>query len=103
MELPGCELPKELTLGEIQEIVGYFIQAALRAKHAGFDGVELHGVHGFLLDQFISRTTNKRQDEYGGSVKNRARFLVEVIKGVKEAIGQDLSVWCRINGFLTLV
>ena len=60
--------------------------------------VEIHGAHGFLIDQFLSRTTNKRNDEYGGGVENRARLLVQVIKGVKEAVGKDLSVWCRING-----
>jgi len=94
----GGDLPKELTVAEIAEIVVLFVSAALRAKQAGFDGVEIHGAHGYLIDQFLSRSANKRQDEYGGSLRNRARFLVEVIKAVREAVGKDFPVWCRIDG-----
>jgi len=94
----GGEVPRELTVSEIKNIIRCFTQAALRAKHAGFDGVEIHGAHGYLIDQFVSRSSNQRNDAYGGSVPNRARLLTEVIQAVKEATGQDYPVWCRING-----
>ena len=98
--LPGMggEIPKELTIREIAEIVNQFAEAALRAKKAGFDGVEIHGAHGYIVSQFLSRSCNKRQDSYGGDLPNRARFLVEVIKAIKKAVGSDYPVWCRING-----
>ncbi|MFB0521409.1 MAG: FAD-dependent oxidoreductase, partial [Desulfatiglandales bacterium] len=92
------ETPKELTIDEIGEIIASFAEAALRAKKADFDGVELHGAHGYLISQFLSRSSNKRQDMYGGDLPNRARFLIEVIKAVKRAVGNDYPVWCRING-----
>ncbi|MFC1916447.1 FAD-dependent oxidoreductase [Chloroflexota bacterium] len=95
---PDGEMAKELTVDEIAEIVTFFAEAALRAKKAGFDGVEIHGAHGFLIDQFLSRSSNKRHDIYGGNLPNRARFLVEVIKAVKAAVGERFPVWCRING-----
>lgn len=95
---PGGETPRELTPGEITEIINLFVQAALRAKRAGFDGVEIHGAHGYLIDQFISPASNHRQDAYGGSTENRARLLINVIKAVKEAVGPNYPVWCRING-----
>ena len=97
---PGTtgEIPKELTLEEIAEIVDFFAKAALRAERAGFDGVELHGAHGYLIDQFISPSSNKRRDIYGGDARGRARFLVEVIEAVRETVGTDYAIWCRING-----
>ena len=95
---PMGVVPRELDTGEIAEIIDYFALAALRAKKAGFDGVEIHGAHGYLIDQFISRSSNKRSDDYGGSVANRARLLIQVIKAVKENTGLDYPVWCRING-----
>jgi len=95
---PNGEQPEELTVDQIAEIVTAFATAALRAKKAGFDGVEIHGAHSYLLDQFLSRSSNKRQDVYGGDLRNRARFLIEVIKAAKGAVGSDYPVWCRING-----
>jgi 2,4-dienoyl-CoA reductase-like NADH-dependent reductase (Old Yellow Enzyme family) len=95
---PGGELPKELTIDEIAKIVGWFAQAALRAKKAGFDGVEIHGAHGYLIDQFLSCSSNKRRDAYGGTLQNRSRFLIEIIKAVRESVGRNYPVWCRING-----
>ncbi len=97
-EVAGGEVPKELTIDEIAEIVACFARAAFRVKRAGFDGVEIHGAHGFLIDEFLSRSSNKRQDSYGGDLPNRARFLIEIIKAVKEAVGKSYPVWCRING-----
>ncbi|MFC1916812.1 FAD-dependent oxidoreductase [Chloroflexota bacterium] len=94
----GGEVPKGLSVDEIAEIVACFAEAALRAKQAGFDGVEIHGAHGYLIDQFLSCSSNKRQDAYGGDLPNRARFLTEVIKAIREAVGRGYPVWCRING-----
>lgn len=95
---PNGEIPKELTPNEIAEIVTSFAKAALRAKTAGFDGIEIHGAHGYLIDQFISPSSNKRQDIYGGNLQNRARFLIEVIKAVRGVVGKGYPVWCRIDG-----
>jgi len=92
------KVPEELTVDEIREIVGFFARAAGRAKKAGFDGVEIHGAHGYLVDQFLSRSSNKRRDAYGGDLRNRARFLIEVIEAVKGVVGSGYPVWCRING-----
>jgi len=79
--LPGMagETPRELIVEEIAETVTYFAEAAIRAQKAGFDGVELHAAHGYLIDQFLSPTSNKRDDEYGGDLHRRARFLLEII------------------------
>ncbi len=95
---PGGEVPKELTVGEIKEIIGYFADAAVRAKKAGFDGIEIHGAHGYLIDQFLSPSSNKRKDRYGGGAQNRARLLTEIIQAIKGGVGGGFPVWCRING-----
>jgi 2,4-dienoyl-CoA reductase-like NADH-dependent reductase (Old Yellow Enzyme family)/thioredoxin reductase len=95
---PGKALPKELTVGEIAEIVQYFAEAAVRAKQAGYDGIEIHAAHNYLIDQFISPASNHRNDKYGGSVENRTRFLVEIIRTVRESVGDGFPVWCRMNG-----
>ena len=94
----GGEVPRELTPAEIAELVEAFTQAAVRARRAGFDAVEIHMAHGFLLSQFLSPYSNKRTDEYGGSLENRARFPLAVLRRVKEAAGGDLAVTCKING-----
>lgn len=94
----GGDMPREITVPEIKDIVKAFATAALRARKAGFDGVEIHGAHGYLIDQFISPLSNHRTDVYGGSLDNRARLLIEVLKAMKEAVGKDFPVWCRING-----
>ncbi|KAJ9409804.1 hypothetical protein DTO045G8_2280 [Paecilomyces variotii] len=79
--------PKAMTVEEIKETVAEFAAAAKRAIEAGFDGVEIHGANGYLLDQFLHDNVNTRTDEYGGSVENRCRFPLEVIKAVTEAVG----------------
>ena len=86
-----------LTKEEIAVIVGQFGEAARRAKEAGFDAVEIHGAHGYLLTQFLSPYTNKRQDEYGGSLENRARLSLEVIRAVRAAVGRDFTVTFRMS------
>lgn len=82
-------LPRPLTIAEIQTITEQYKQAAIRAKAAGFDGVELHAANGYLIDQFLQTKTNQREDEYGGSVENRARFLLEVTDALIEVWGAD--------------
>ncbi len=95
---PGGEVPRELTVGEIKDIIGFFADAAVRAQKAGFDAIEIHGAHAFLIDQFLSRSSNKRKDLYGGGIENRSRLLTEVLTAVKKATGGEIPVWCRING-----
>jgi len=89
--------PREMTKGDIKEIILAFGAAALRAKQAGFDAVEIHGAHGYLLTQFLSPLSNQRQDEYGGSLANRARFLIEVIEEVRRRVGEDFPVSLRLS------
>ncbi|KAF2444737.1 FMN-linked oxidoreductase [Karstenula rhodostoma CBS 690.94] len=83
----GYATPEEMTIDEIKETIGDFAQAAKNAIEAGFDGVELHGANGYLIDQFIQDKVNQRTDSYGGSVENRSRFAIEVVKAVVDAIG----------------
>lgn len=83
------ETPKALALEEIKAIVKEYVQGAKNAMEAGFDGVEVHGANGYLIDQFLRDGTNIREDAYGGSVENRSRFLFEVIEAVSDAIGSD--------------
>ncbi len=90
--------PREMTIEDIDRLVGLFIQAAVNAEAAGADGVEIHGAHGYLLQQFMSPYTNKRTDEYGGSMENRCRFMVRILKGIREAVSPNFVVGARING-----
>ena len=90
--------PAELSLERIKKLVEGFAQAALRAKKAGFDLIEIHAAHGYLLSQFLSPLGNRRNDEYGLDVTGRARFVVEVIQAVRERIGDEVPLSCRING-----
>ena len=94
---PGGEIPRALTIPEIKELVERFGDAALRAKNAGFDGVELHGAHAYLFVQFFTPAFNKRTDEYGGTFENRSRFYMEVFQAIRERVGPDFPVWSRIN------
>ena len=91
-------LPKELTVEETESIVNRFVKAAERACKAGFDGVEIHGAHGYLVAQFLSAAFNKRQDRYGGDLKNRARFLLEIIEDIRKSLGRSYPLWYRCNG-----
>lgn len=92
------EVPKELIKEEIEQVIASFAQAALLAKEAGFDAVEILGSAGYLLSQFLSPLTNRREDEYGGSWENRLRFPLAVVKAVKEAVGPDYPVIVRVAG-----
>ncbi|OIJ14350.1 hypothetical protein BKP37_08360 [Anaerobacillus alkalilacustris] len=90
-------LPKHLSISEITKIKDTFIQAAIRAKKAGFDGVEIHSCHGFLLTQFLSPLTNQRTDQYGGSLENRSRLLMEVTIEIRKAVGEDFLLLVRLG------
>lgn len=94
---PEGELPRELTPSEIATIVARFGEGAVRAKRAGFDGVEIHGAHGYLISQFLSPLSNHRKDAYGGDVESRARMLLEVIEAIRERVGKGYPVWCRLS------
>ncbi|SEN37913.1 2,4-dienoyl-CoA reductase [Mesobacillus persicus] len=91
------EEPRELTTVEVKELVNKFIMGAVRCKTAGVDGVEVHGAHGYLINQFLSPNSNRRNDEYGGSFENRMRFLKEIVLGIKEKCGQDFPVTVRLS------
>jgi NADPH-dependent 2,4-dienoyl-CoA reductase/sulfur reductase-like enzyme len=82
---------------EIAERIDWFASAARRAREAGFDGVEVHGAHQYIVAAFLSSATNQRTDKYGGSVKNKARFLVEILQAIKREVGPDFPVWVRFN------
>lgn len=90
-------IPRELGREEIAGIAAAFADAAQRAEKAGFDGVEIHSAHSYLLNQFYSPLTNKRTDEYGGDVLNRIRIHLEVIKAVKKAVGDSFAVLLRLG------
>ncbi len=88
---------KPLEKADIDLVISQFAAAAIRAKKAGMDGAEIHGGHGYLLSSFMSPSTNKRTDDYGGSLENRARLLLEVIRAVREAVGPDFPVWVKLD------
>ncbi len=92
-------IPRALTVAEIQTIEESFVEAAELAIEAGFDGVELHGAHDYLLDSFLSARQNVRTDEYGGSIRGRTRMLVETCERTRARIGDRGLVWCRISIF----
>jgi 2,4-dienoyl-CoA reductase-like NADH-dependent reductase (Old Yellow Enzyme family) len=90
-------VPSEASMDDITAVIKAFVDSAKRSKLAGFDGVEIHGANGYILDQFLTDYTNKRNDEYGGSTANRVRLLVGVAKAVREAVGQGFTVGIRIS------
>ena len=96
--LQGKGIPRELRKDEIRGLTEKFAKAALRAKTAGMDGVEIQCGHGYLIAQFLSGSANKRTDEYGGYLLNRIRFAKEIIRAVKETCGSDFPVSCRVSG-----
>jgi 2,4-dienoyl-CoA reductase-like NADH-dependent reductase (Old Yellow Enzyme family) len=90
------DVPRELSEGEIQEIINNFVSAIIRAKKAGFDGVELHLAHGYLLSEFLSSHSNRRKDRWGGSTENKYRIIGEIFKKAKEHVG-DYPILAKIN------
>ncbi len=91
------EIPKEMEIEDIQRTIKEFVDAALIAKEGGFDGIELHGAHGYILNQFSSPFFNKRTDDYGGSLENRLRFPLETIKAIRDAVGNDFVLGYKIS------
>jgi 2,4-dienoyl-CoA reductase-like NADH-dependent reductase (Old Yellow Enzyme family)/NADH dehydrogenase FAD-containing subunit len=90
--------PRELSVEEIGDLVEKFSEGALRAKRAGFDLVEVHGAHGYLVNEFMAPYTNKRTDQYGGDLEGRMRFPLEILRAIRQKVGKDFPVSFRING-----
>ena len=90
-------VPQELTQAMIDELVGAFATAARRCEQGGLDGVELHGAHGYLIGQFLSPATNRREDGYGGSLENRTRFLREILAAIRAETSPGFPVGLRIS------
>ncbi|WP_341708274.1 NADH:flavin oxidoreductase [Halopseudomonas sp.] len=93
----GKVVVKGMTQQDIDDVVAAFAKAAKDAKDVGFDAIELHGAHGYLIDQFFWEGTNQREDQYGGSMENRGRFAVEIIKAVRAAVGADYPIIFRFS------
>lgn len=94
----GMETPSELSIAEIEDLINKHGDAACRAVEAGFDVVEVHMAHGYLIHQFLSPYSNKRNDEYGVTLEGRAKFAVEVLKKVRKAVGTQFPIICKISG-----
>jgi len=92
------QIPMELTTEEVYDLIEKFGDGALRAKKAGYDGVELHGAHGYLIAQFMSAYVNRRVDEFGGDMTGRAKFVTDIIKNIKQKCGSEFPVSVRISG-----
>lgn len=91
---PSC---REMTVADIRQTIAAFAQAARRAQAAGFDGIQIHAAHGYLISQFLSPAFNQRSDNYGGDIRNRSRILLEVFDSVRQAVGPDFPVFVKIN------
>ncbi len=96
-DIEGKQVGREMTKKDIVQVARAFAAAALRARTAGFDAVQIHGAHGYLVSQFLSPFFNKRKDEYGGSIENRARFAVDVLKAIRKKVGQDFPIFIKLN------
>jgi 2,4-dienoyl-CoA reductase (NADPH2) len=96
---PTSKLAQHVVTDEdVATLCGWFADAAERARSAGFDGVEIHAGHGYLISSFLSRSTNLRDDAYGGPLENRVRVLLRVVRAVRERVGAGFPVWCRLDG-----
>jgi len=93
----GSCMPREIGVAELTELKEWYVKAALRAETAGFDAVELHGAHGYLLNQFLSPLTNRRKDAYGGSDRGRAKFPLEVVKAVRKVLKKTTILMYRLG------
>ncbi len=92
------EVPRELSVQEIDRLIDLFAKGAERAKKAGFDAVEFHGAHGYLIGAFLSPFSNKRTDDYGGSIEKRAKFAIEIINAARDKVGKDFPLIFRLSG-----
>ncbi|MDC0661363.1 NADH:flavin oxidoreductase [Marinobacter sp. SS21] len=90
--------PRAMTLNEIEEVIEDHVAAVVRAQKAGFDGVQIHMAHGYLLSEFLTPQTNRRKDQYGGSLENRMRLPLEVLRAVRKRVGPDYPVIAKLNG-----
>ncbi|MEP1593905.1 MAG: 12-oxophytodienoate reductase, partial [Halieaceae bacterium] len=97
MNMPGKVNRHVMSKQDIDDVIAAFARGAANAKSLGFDAVEIHGAHGYLIDQFFWEALNQRDDEYGGSFENRLRFAVEIIEAVREAVGPDFPVLFRYS------
>lgn len=98
VENPSTRItPVEMSEADLERTTRQFADAAMRAQEAGFDGIELHAAHGYLLSQFLTPFFNRRHDRYGGSLENRARFLLEVVKAIRATTGSGFAIWVKIN------
>ena len=95
------KIPVEATLNDILEIKNHFIDAAIRARKANYDAIELHAAHGYFLCEFLSPLTNKREDVYGGSLENRCRLVIEIAKDIKEKVKLPLIVRISANEWMS--
>ena len=95
---PGAEMPRALTRAEVAGLVDAHVEAAVRARAAGFDGLDIHCAHGYLVPSFFSPLTNQRTDEYGGDLAGRTRFLLETIRGIKGELGKGFPLTIKISG-----
>ena len=91
------KMPREMTTDEIEETIENFAQAVRRAKEAGYDGIQLHGAHGYLISEFLSPYTNRRTDQYGGNIENRLRFVKQIYKRSRELVGVDFPILIKMN------
>jgi 2,4-dienoyl-CoA reductase-like NADH-dependent reductase (Old Yellow Enzyme family) len=98
VDLAFATKPREMSVEDIEELVLKFADAARRVKQAGFDALQLHAAHGYLISQFLSPLTNRRHDDYGGSSRGRHRFLEEVYAAVRKAVGPDFPIFVKMNG-----
>lgn len=97
MKMPGKVVGHAMTLTEIKEIQNAYVQAAIDARNIGFDAIELHGAHGYLIDQFFWPAVNHRTDDYGGSVENRTRFACEIIREIRKQTTNDFPIMLRFS------
>ncbi len=95
---PGAEMPRALTRAEVAGLIDAHVAAAIRAREAGFDGLDIHCAHGYLVPSFLSPLTNRRTDEYGGDLAGRTRFLLETIRGIRREVGKDFPLTIKISG-----
>ena len=94
---PGYDAPRELATAEIPNLIQAWVDSATRAVAAGFDAVEIHAAHGYLIHQFLSPLANQRTDQYGGSLENRARLLLEIVQGMRAAVGAEVPIMIRFS------
>lgn len=97
LSMSGKQIGEPASLAQIEAVIAAFAESARQAKESGFDGVELHGAHGYLIDQFFWERTNRREDAYGGSLANRIRFAVEIVQAVRDAVGSEFPIQFRFS------